>query len=222
MKKYTFPNAQQRRSWGFFQFDRLVVERSDLHMAGVRRLLERQLFRSPRRMRRAEILRQRDRRAAEFYAAGFRGGDALRLPLSDKLPLVLRHERQDLQHKIGDKRSHQVLPLPGVQQRHIQNADIRLLFLGQHAPLILHLFIIAPQPVDALDHEQIARLQFFDQLFVLRAIKIFAGYLVNINKTVLHAPLVQGDALPVLVLIPAGHPDIAINIHFVSPFRRKV
>ena len=39
-------------------------------MAGIRRLLERQLFRSPCRMRRAEILRQRDRRGESGTEAG--------------------------------------------------------------------------------------------------------------------------------------------------------
>ena len=81
----------------------------------------------------------------------------------------------------------------------------------------MHLRIIAPQPVDALDHEQIARLQFFYQFSVLRAVKILAGDLVHIEKALVHTRAAQGDKLPILVLIPAGYPNIAIDVHFVAP-----
>lgn len=44
--------------------------------------------------------------------------DSLRLPLADELPLILRYEGQNLQHQVGDEGTHQVLALPGIQQRH--------------------------------------------------------------------------------------------------------
>ena len=144
-------------------------------------------------MYRVEVIRQRNRRSAELDALGFGRCDSLRLPLADELPLILRYEGQNLQHQVGNEGAHQVLALPGIQQRHSNDADVHIFLLGQDAPLVLHLLIIAPQPVDALNVEQVARLQLFHQLFVLRPVEILAGYLVHVNKAVLHALAVQGN-----------------------------
>lgn len=96
-----------------------------------------------------------------------------------------------MQNQVGDESTHQILALPAIQQRHINDADVHILLLGQDASLILHLLIIAPQSVDALNVEQVARLQFFHQLFVLGTVEILAGHLVHGDYTMNH---VQGCA----------------------------
>lgn len=69
-------------------------------------------------MYQVEVIRQRNRRSAELDALGFGRRDSLRLPLADELPLILRYEGQNLQHQVGNEGAHQVLALPGIQQRH--------------------------------------------------------------------------------------------------------
>ena len=70
--------------------------------------------------------------------------------------------------------------------------------------------IVASQPVDALDIEKVVRLEFFDQLFVLRAVKVLAGLLVHENVFFRDGHLPQGDELPVLVLLAGADPDVAV------------
>ena len=50
-----------------------------------------------------------------------------------------------------------ILAPPGVQQGHVQHHNVDLFLLGENPPLILNFLIISPQPVDALDVEQIVR-----------------------------------------------------------------
>ena len=67
-----------------------------------------------------------------------------------------------MQDNIAEKGPHQVLAPPGVQQRHIQNHNVNLFLFCENPPLILDFFIVASQPVDALDIEQVVRLEFSD------------------------------------------------------------
>ena len=135
----------------------------------------------------------------------------------NELALELCHIGKQLQNDIRDQRARQVPAFSRVEQRHIDHADIHILFPRQKPPLILHLLVIAPQPVDALDDEQIARSQLPHQLPVLRAVKILARAFVNVDAAILHASRVQRDQLPLLILILAGNADIAIRFvfHFI-------
>ena len=117
-----------------------------------------------------------------------------------------------MQDNIAEEGPHQVLASPGVQQRHIQHHNVDLLLLGEYPPLILDFFIVASQPVDALDVEQIVRLQFSDQLFVLRPVEVLAGLLVHEDILLRDGHLPQGDQLAVLVLLPGTDPDVAVCI----------
>ena len=79
--------------------------------------------------------------------------------------------------------------------------------------------IIAPQTVDALDVEQVFRLQLPHQLFVLWAVKVFAGLLVQKDVFIWHRHFPQAGELPVLILFPRTDPNIAIRIgrHGIPP-----
>ena len=160
------------------------------------------------------MLRRGFFRAAEADAPGFGGGDTLGLALADVGPLVFRHKGQHLQHDVRQKGAHQVLAPAGVQQGHIQHHDVGPLFLGDDPPLLQNLPVVAPQPVDALDTEQVIFSQPPQQPIVLGPVKVLAGLLVQIGILLRHPGLPEGDPLPVLVLIPAGHPDIAVHIGF--------
>lgn len=100
--------------------------------------------------------------------------------------------------------------LPCIQQRHVDHADIDSDDLRQNAPLLLNLLIISSKPVDAHDVEQIARLQCFLKHLILRPEKILSRLLVQINTPLRHILFAHGNALPALILILAGHPDISI------------
>ena len=115
-----------------------------------------------------------DQRAAHGNAPGLGRGDALGLAAADALPLALGHKGENLQHQVGDERPHQVLPLTGIQEGHIQHGDVHLLLLRQQPPLVLDFLIISSQAVDALDIEQIARPEPLYQLLILRPGEILA------------------------------------------------
>ena len=101
--------------------------------------------------------------------------------------------------------------VPGVQQGHVQDRDVRLLDFGQNPLLGLDVFIIALQPVDAQNAEQIAGLQFFDHSLILRPVEVLAGLLVREDVLRVYARSVQRNSLPVLVLIRTGCADIAVD-----------
>lgn len=139
--------------------------------------------------------------ASKLNAPGPRRRDPLRLPLAYELPLRLRHIGKKLQHDIRDQLPGQVTPLPGIQQGHIQNHDGNALLLRQIAPLIQNLVVISPQPVDALDEQGVARLDFSAQPPVARTIKVLARFLVQNDVLPGDPRLQQSNPLPVLILI---------------------
>ena len=103
-------------------------------------------------------LRQGPGRPSKPDAPGLCGGNALGLPLTDAGPLILRHKGEHLEHDVAEEGAHQVLAPPGVQQGHIQHHDVHPPPLGQKPPLLQNLPVVPPQPVDALDVEQVVRL----------------------------------------------------------------
>ena len=121
-----------------------------------------------------KIFRQGKRGPAKLNAPGLGRRNPLGLPLADVLPLVLSHEREDLQHQIGDEGSHQIFSLAGVQKRHVKHADVNSLLLCQHPPLLLNLHIVAAQAVYAQNIQQISPPQALDQLLVPGPEKILA------------------------------------------------
>ena len=158
------------------------------------------------------VFRERPGRSAEPDAPGLRRRDALPLPLTDVGALVFRHEGQHLQDNIAEEGPHQVLAPAGIQERHIQHHNVNALLLGENPPLILDFFIVASQPVDALDVEQIVRLESSDQLFILRTVEILARLLVHKDVLLRDGHFPKGDQLAVLVLVPGADPDIAVCI----------
>ena len=137
----------------------------------------------------------------------------------DVLPLVLRRKGEHLEHQVRDKSSDQVLTQTGVQQRHINDADVHPLVFGQELPLLLYLLIVAAQPVDAQYVQHIPPAQPFQELEILGAVKIPSGPLVNIDVLFRHRLRLEGDLLPFLILVGAGYADISIapSLHSGPP-----
>lgn len=79
--------------------------------------------------------------------------------------------------------------------------------------MILNLLIVASQPVDTLDVEQVARLYFFDQLFIPGPVEILAGLLIHVDIPLRDGHFPQGDQLPVLVLLTGADTDVAVCIY---------
>ena len=148
---------------------------------------------------------------AEAYAPQACRRDAFRLPPPDGLPLVLGDERKHLQDKVGDERPQQVPVPPCVQQRHVQHKDVHAHFPGEDAPLLLYLFVIPAKPVDARDAEQVPGPEPRQERPVLRPLEVLAGQPVREDTLPGDAPLLQGQMLPVRVLVRAGDPDIAVG-----------
>ena len=190
-----------------------VVEGVVVHVAQFGSLTEGDLARPPGPVHRIEVFGQRLGGTAELDAPGFGGRDPLSLALADVFPLVLGHEGQDLQHHIGQERAQQILAAACVQKRHIQHNDIDVLFLGQKAPLDQDLLVVAAQPVDAFDVEQVVLAQTAYQPLVFRPLEILAGLPVHIYILGGYLRLAQGDPLAVVVLFAGADPDVAIDAH---------
>ena len=79
----------------------------------------------------------------------------LRLPLAYVFPFCLRRKGKNLQDQIRKKRPHQVFALTGIQKWHIQHTDIHAFFLGEYPPLFSYLLIVAAQPANTQDIQQI-------------------------------------------------------------------
>lgn len=106
---------------------------------------------------RSEILRYFHGCPSHMNTPGFCGCDTFGLPLANELTFRLRHIAQKLENDVCDERSCEIPSLPGVQQWHVQHHDGSLLFSGDDAPLLQYFFIVAAQPVDALDDKGVAR-----------------------------------------------------------------
>ena len=108
-------------------------------------------------------------------AAGAGGGDALGLAGADVFPFALGHEGENLQDEIGDEGPHEVLAVAGVQEGHVQDADVHADVLGEQPPLVLDVLVVAAQAVDAGHAEQVPGPQALHQALVLGALEILAG-----------------------------------------------
>lgn len=90
-------------------------------------------------------------RTSKMHTSRFCGGNALCLALFYVLSLGLSYEAEDLENEISDEGAHEVFPVPGVQQWHVDHADVNAYVLRENAPLALNLLVVASQPVDAED-----------------------------------------------------------------------
>ena len=116
-----------------------------------------------------------------MHAARPGSRDSLRLTLPDIFPLCLGHIAQKLKHNIRNQRSGQIVPLPCVEQGHVEHHDIHLFLFCENPPLLQNFIIIPAKPVDALDDKRIARLELFDQALIDRTLKILARLLLLID-----------------------------------------
>lgn len=117
----------------------------------------------------------------------------------------------EVQRQIIDLFDH-ALNMDG-EQGHIQHTDVRLSLLGDNPPLLQDFLIVAAQPVDALDNQQVAPFQFFHHLLIGRAVEVFPGLFVHVD-VLLWNRLPQGDELACLVLLLGGYPYIAVSCSF--------
>ena len=149
---------------------------------------------------------------AEVDAPGLGSGDALLLALPYILTLGLGHEGQHLQDQVGNEGADEVLAVAGVQQGHVQNADVNADLLGEDTPLLLDLLVISSQPVNAQDVEGVAGLELSDHLLIGGPGEILAGLLVDVKLLFGEPYLLHGKQLPVLVLVGAGHANVSIDV----------
>lgn len=163
-----------------------------------------------------KIIRRLFRLSAAVHAFALGCHDALGLPLADVVPFGLSDIAEDLQDQIRDECPGEVLFLfPGVEQRHVQDDDIDLLFLGDDLPLLQDLFIIPSQRVDRMQIEDISRSELLHHPQIARARKAAPGLFVHEDVLFGHAVLLHGKQLPFLMLFSGGHPYISILLPHV-------
>ena len=60
--------------------------------------------------------------------------------------------------------------------------------------------------------EQIVRLEFSDQLFILRTVEILARLLIHEDVLLRNGHFLQGNQLTILILFTGASPDVAVCI----------
>ena len=156
--------------------------------------------------------------SAQVLSFGLRSGDPLGLAPADEFALGLGYIAEKLENDIRDQRACEVLPLPGIQKRHIQDDDANLFFFGDGPPLFDNLFIVSAQPVDALDDKGVARLHSFHQPLISRAVKVLSRELFPADLSFRDAERAHGSKLPVQILLFGGYAGISIHfaLHYDS------
>lgn len=138
-------------------------------------------------------------------------GDAFGLASPDVFPLVLGHEREHLQHEVGNEGPQQVPVPPGIQQRHVQYKDVHMQFLREQPSLPLYFLIIAAQTIDARDAELVAGPEPCQQVFVPGTAEVLARHPVGEDPVPGDALPLQGQMLALRVLVGAGYTGVTVH-----------
>lgn len=124
-------------------------------------------------------LRIAEGRTSETNAFSFCLGNAFRLPSAGVFPFVFRHEGQYLQYDVRDEFADKGTRFCArVQKRHIQKEDVCQNLIGDTAPFFDDQVVTAPQPVNGLDDEQVAALEFSYKAQIVFPFEVFAAFLV--------------------------------------------
>lgn len=190
----------------------LIAEGGSRNTERFRRLLPGQFSGLPPAINFVKARRQGLGWPAEPDAFRFRGGDPLRLSLTDVTAFILRYEGQHLQNNVTEKSTHKVFASPGIQQRHIDHANVDAFFLCQDAPLFQYLRVVPAQAVNALDIQQVASFQLPQQLPVLRPLEVLPTLFIRIDIAIGDAIFVHGNDLPVFILFFCADTHISIAI----------
>ena len=101
------------------------------HVAPFQSLGQRDFAIFPRFNDLREVLRSFFDRPSQMNPTCSRGGDSFSLPLFYIVPLRFRDEAQDLQNKVSNEGTHQILAVPGVQERHVD------VLQGRHPAVVI-------------------------------------------------------------------------------------
>ena len=124
-------------------------------------------------------LRIAEGRTSETNVFSFCLGNAFRLPSAGVFPFVFRHEGQYLQYNVRDEFADKGTRFCArVQKRHIQKEDVCQNLIGDTAPFFDDQVVTAPQPVNGLDDEQVAALEFSYKAQIVFPFEVFAAFLV--------------------------------------------
>ena len=130
-------------------------------------------------IKRYEILRSFFRRSSEPHTALFRRRNAFGLPLTNGRALIFRDKRQELQYKVADEGSEQILMVSCIKQRHIYDHHVNAFVFRYDAPLVLDFLVVSSKAVYALYKKRVTRSKTLDEPLVVRSIEVLTGLLVN-------------------------------------------
>ena len=168
-------------------------------------------------------LRIAERRTTEAYAFFLCLGNAFGLADTYVFALVFGNKGKDLQYDIGDEFSHERAGCgTRVQKRHIEDEDIRPNFIGDTAPFFGDHGIVSAPPVNGLDDEQVAALEFAYKAQVVLPFEVFSAYLVAEDMFRWDAEGTESGQLPVEVLVARGDAGVSIGHESTSVFYESI
>ena len=119
-----------------------------------------------------------------------------------------------MQYHVGNKFSHQrVRPCAGVEERHIQNDDVRLDIPGDVLPFGKNLLIIPAKAVEGERRHKVVLFKDGEQFFIFRPFKVLAALLSGKDVLGRGAVTLQSVCLPRQILIAARNAAITITCH---------
>ena len=169
-----------------------------------------------------EVLRQGDGRSPELDATGLCRRDALLLALADVGAFRLRDIGENAQDKIADEGRGEALADGGVEDRHVEDADVDIARPHELAPDGRHLRIVPPEAVEARDHEQIAGAQFPQKPLPRGTVEVLSTFLVGEDVGVGDARIVKRDELPGEILPGCGHACVAKGLGLTKLFHDRL
>lgn len=168
-------------------------------------------------------LRIAERRTTEAYAFFLCLGNAFGLADTYVFALVFGNKGKDLQYDIGDEFSHERAGCgPRVQKRHIEDENIRPNLIGDTAPFFGDHGIVSAQPVNGLDDEQVAALEFAYKAQVVLPFEVFSAYHVAEDMFRWDAEGTESGQLPVEVLVARGDAGVSIGHESTSVFYESI
>ena len=156
------------------------------------------------------VIRQGSGRPPEVFAFGLRGVDALTLPLMNGQALLLGDRAEDFDQNVVD---HLEYPFPPRRQVHHGGWQINYLkvdiVLLEPLQFAVNIGFAAAEPVERLYDKRIAGAQHGRlERLIAGTVKIFAGFLIRDDFSVIRAERAKGLELTIEILLARGNTGV--------------
>ena len=156
------------------------------------------------------VIRQGSGRPPEVFSFGFRGVNALTLPLMDGQALLFGDRAEDFNQNVVDHLEYPFLPRRQVHHggRKVDHLEMDVVLL-EPLQFAVNIGFAAAKPVELLYDKRIAGAQHggFERL-IAGTVKVFAGLLIRDDFSVICAERAKGLELSIEILLARGNAGV--------------